>query len=64
MLGHPSTKTWPDLEHLQHWHDNTENVRVKRAEYPSTGGQLDACVMDGMKLALPLWATGELDWLT
>ncbi|KIZ03681.1 cyclin-dependent kinase 8/11 [Monoraphidium neglectum] len=33
VLGHPSSKTWPLLEHLPHWHDNTENVRAKRLEW-------------------------------
>eukprot|EP00877_Chromochloris_zofingiensis_P012839 jgi/Chrzof1/7809/Cz02g37110.t1 len=35
VFGHPSTRTWSHLEHLHHWHDNTENIRVKRPEWAS-----------------------------
>lgn len=33
VLGHPSPGNWPLLEHLHHWHDNTENIRTKRPEW-------------------------------
>eukprot|EP00803_Ostreobium_quekettii_P004430 evm.model.scf_338.4 EVM.evm.TU.scf_338.4 scf_338:73105-79235(-) len=28
LVGFPNTRTWPDLEHLHHWHDNTNNIRI------------------------------------
>eukprot|EP00884_Botryococcus_braunii_P016065 jgi/Botrbrau1/3141/Bobra.0070s0109.2 len=36
MLGQPTAKQWAGLEHLHHWRDNTENVRVRRPEHPSS----------------------------
>lgn len=38
LLGTPSPSTWPELEHLPHWHDNTDNVRQRRPDYPSQHG--------------------------
>lgn len=35
MLGLPSASSWPTLEHLPHWRDNTENVRAHKLEYPT-----------------------------
>ena len=29
LLGLPDPQSWPEVEALQHWRDNTENVRVK-----------------------------------
>mmetsp|Transcript_25620 Transcript_25620/g.55802 ORF Transcript_25620/g.55802 Transcript_25620/m.55802 type:complete len:460 (+) Transcript_25620:120-1499(+) len=52
VLGHPNPRHWQELEHLHHWHDNTENVRVRRSEYPSSS-QLETSVLDTMKQALP-----------
>ncbi|KAK9812752.1 hypothetical protein WJX72_002988 [[Myrmecia] bisecta] len=34
ILGHPNTQAWPELENLQHWRDNTENVRVRKTWHP------------------------------
>eukprot|EP01024_Parvocaulis_polyphysoides_P001917 TRINITY_DN10558_c0_g2_i1.p2 TRINITY_DN10558_c0_g2~~TRINITY_DN10558_c0_g2_i1.p2 ORF type:complete len:171 (-),score=13.22 TRINITY_DN10558_c0_g2_i1:20-532(-) len=35
-MGHPSSQssTWPELESLQHWRDNTQNIRYRRPEHP------------------------------
>ena len=52
VLGHPNIKSWPELEHLQHWHDNMEGVRTKRPEYAVGSGQLEASVLEAMKQAL------------
>lgn len=34
MLGLPSATTWPGLEHLPHWRQNTEDVRTRKAGFP------------------------------
>ncbi len=34
VLGLPSAASWPTLEHLPHWRDNTENVRAQKPEFP------------------------------
>ena len=51
LLGPPSPKTWPDLEHLPHWHDNTENVRVRKPEWG--GNLLESTLQEAMRAALP-----------
>ena len=33
VLGHPTAKQWPALEHLFHWRDNTANIRVRKPEH-------------------------------
>lgn len=35
VLGHPHPKSWPQLQKLPHWHDNTDGVRIKQQHYPS-----------------------------
>ncbi|KAK9822475.1 hypothetical protein WJX81_008266 [Elliptochloris bilobata] len=34
VLGLPSAATWPELEHLPHWRQNTEDVRSLKPEHP------------------------------
>ena len=34
VLGLPSAATWPELEHLPHWRQNTEDVRAQKPEHP------------------------------
>lgn len=42
VLGHPSPATWPTLEQLPHWADNTDNIRIQRPEWaaPRLAGHL------------------------
>ncbi|BDA40576.1 Cyclin-dependent kinase E-1 [Coccomyxa sp. Obi] len=35
VLGLPSAASWPALEYLPHWRDNTENVRAHKPEFPA-----------------------------
>ncbi|KAG2500382.1 hypothetical protein HYH03_001955 [Edaphochlamys debaryana] len=58
VLGHPGIKSWPELEVLPHWVDNTDNVRVKRPEWGGTG--LHTAVLDAMRAAAPSWAQGHV----
>ncbi|KAG2444028.1 hypothetical protein HYH02_009227 [Chlamydomonas schloesseri] len=58
VLGHPSIKTWPELEVLPHWVENTDNVRVKRPEWSGTG--LHTAVLEAMRGAAPSWAQGHV----
>ena len=34
VLGLPSAAAWPELEHLPHWRQNTEDVRAVKPEHP------------------------------
>lgn len=34
VLGLPTVSSWPALEHLPHWRDNTENICAQKLEYP------------------------------
>ena len=34
VLGFPTTHQWPDMVHLQHWMDNTDNVRTRKSHHP------------------------------
>ena len=54
VLGHPSVRQWPDLEHMHHWHHNTENVRIRRDTHPTQSKARLAC-------ALPLMCTHSID---
>lgn len=36
VLGHPNPRTWPLIEQLPHWSNNTENIRVKKPEWGSS----------------------------
>ncbi|EFJ41427.1 cyclin dependent kinase [Volvox carteri f. nagariensis] len=47
VLGHPGIKTWPELEVLPHWVDNTDNVRVRRPEWGGTG--LHSAILEAMR---------------
>ncbi|EIE26773.1 kinase-like protein, partial [Coccomyxa subellipsoidea C-169] len=38
VLGLPSVSSWPALEHLPHWRDNTENVRAQKLDALAAGG--------------------------
>lgn len=59
VLGHPSIKSWPELEVLHHWVDNTDNVRVRRPEW-SPGLGLHTALLDAMRAAAPSWAAGHV----
>jgi cyclin-dependent kinase 8/11 len=59
VIGHPSAKSWPELEVMPHWQDNTENVRVPRYEQREGTG-LQGTVLEGMRQALPAWACGSI----
>ncbi|GLC42234.1 hypothetical protein PLESTB_000645700 [Pleodorina starrii] len=58
VLGHPGIKSWPELEVLPHWVDNTDNVRVRRPEWGGTG--LHSAVLEAMRAAAPSWAQGHV----
>ena len=34
MLGQPQAAMWPEVEYLQHWRDNTANVRARKPDFP------------------------------
>ena len=34
VLGHPSSSAWAGFESLQHWRDNTDNIRMRRSHHP------------------------------
>lgn len=57
VLGHPSTKNWDGLEVLHHWHDNTENVRVRKDSHPSYS-RLGSAMTEAMRQNLPDWCSG------
>ncbi|KAG1659780.1 hypothetical protein FOA52_015881 [Chlamydomonas sp. UWO 241] len=61
VLGHPSVcmKNWDGLEALHHWHDNTDNVRVRKDSHPSQA-VLGATMCDAMRQNLPMWCQGQI----
>lgn len=36
VLGHPTPKVWPNLEHHFHWANNTGNIRLRKPDAGST----------------------------
>mmetsp|Transcript_33156 Transcript_33156/g.98697 ORF Transcript_33156/g.98697 Transcript_33156/m.98697 type:complete len:438 (+) Transcript_33156:148-1461(+) len=59
VLGHPSSRHWDGLEALPHWHDNTDNVRVRKDSHPSMP-QLGSAMSDAMRQNLPGWCQGTI----
>jgi len=59
VLGHPTSHTWPELDSLYHWHDNTDNVRARQPHHPS-GSRLDQVLREAMVSNLPSWMGGKV----
>jgi hypothetical protein len=57
VLGHPTVRQWPDLDHMHHWHDNTDNIRLRRDSYPAQS-QLSQVVLEAMMRNAPSWLSG------
>ncbi len=58
VLGHPSTHIWPDLQYLPHWHDNTDNIRTTKPEYPRPPQPAGGAADHG---AWTAWAAQQLE---
>jgi len=52
LLGAPRSKEWPELLHMQHWRDNTEDVVVRLSKNPVGPSHL-AHYIHGASWALP-----------
>jgi hypothetical protein len=56
LLGPPSARDWPDLEHLPHWRDNTLNIRSKRSDsYQLESAILSQCTSIAATARKPMY---------